>query len=103
VDVASPQTRSVDVASPQRVSVKATVIRAPKTRHGTRPEWGKRQHVQIAILALYPAGLPVPMNYLKLTKEVKDLLKQKHGFTVNRDTVRRAVKANRAQGSPDLR
>jgi hypothetical protein len=80
-----------------------TVIRAPETRWGTRPEWGKFQHAQIAILALKAGRLSGPTNYTDLAEQVSKWLSQKHGkaITVNRDTVRRAVKALRAQGSLD--
>jgi len=79
-----------------------TVIRAPETRWGTRPEWGKSQHAQVAILAL-KAGLSGPTNYTDLAEQVSKWLSQKYGkaITISRDTVRRAVKALRAQGSLD--
>jgi hypothetical protein len=100
-DVASPQSIVADVASPQSVGVSTVVIRAPKTRHGPRPEWGKLQH---AMVAVYSLGLPVPMNYSKLAEQVNEWLLQEHGkaaTTVDRDTVRRAVKELHAQGALD--
>ena len=77
---------------------KVFVIRASKTKHGPR-RGGKLQFAQVAIVALYPLGLPKHVNHLKLWRDIDERLKHDPDYRaigkLSRMTVRRALQTLR--------
>jgi hypothetical protein len=98
----SPRHKKTEKGSPSRaganVWVSIHVIRGSRTRHGPRAKWGRLQYAQAAIAALYPLGLPDPINQSQLVKDVNAKLESDPRYRetrfgeLPRTTVLRAAK-----------
>jgi hypothetical protein len=87
-----------EVAVDMRRLVAIRGAKNPKTGRGRR-RYGKFEKIQLALWSLHGHPLPPDLSGWKELKRVNDWLRDQHFAVVDRDTVQRAIDAQR---EPDL-
>jgi hypothetical protein len=93
-----PAEGAAQVAGTSHIKSNAYVIRASRTKHGPRPEWGQRQYAQAAIANRWPDGIPTGVIHSELHRWVKDWLSKNPDYCaaprgpLTRPTVIRALR-----------